>query len=196
MSFEHFANIVNSADSTIVKIAQKIVANEGGYVDHPNDPGGATNRGVSLRYARERGTIFDLDNDGDVDADDIRIVTKEVAVGAFIDDFYIRPRFNQLPTNIVANVFDMGVNAGTKTAVNILQRTLVRLGYAVTIDGIMGPKTLAAANAAANRYTKSQLNRAYSDERIAYYKRLVVSNSKYSVFLKGWTARANEMANY
>ena len=127
-------------------IAEEIVAREGGYVNDPDDPGGATNHGVTIHTMRRLG--LDLDRDGDVDAADVRALPRSRAVDIFIAEYFERTRIGLLPEILQASVFDMNVNAGSN-AVKILQRLLRQIGQRVDVDGVIGPKTVAAAKAAA-----------------------------------------------
>ena len=127
-------------------IAEEIVAREGGYVNDPDDPGGATNHGVTIHTMRRLG--LDLDRDGDVDAADVRALPRSRAVDIFIAEYFERTRIGLLPEILQASVFDMNVNAGSN-AVKILQRLLRQMGQRVDVDGVIGPKTVAAAKAAA-----------------------------------------------
>lgn len=111
---------------------------EGGFVDHPRDPGGATNHGVSLRYARSKGLLFDLDRDGDVDADDIRLITPAQAMAAFWSDFWRPCRCDELAPDLAVLVYDAAVNSGAPQAIRWLQRAV-----GVREDGIIGPLTMA-----------------------------------------------------
>ena len=104
---------------TVLQIAQEIVHREGGYVNDPDDPGGATNFGVTIHTMRRLG--LDLDRDGDVDASDVRMLRREQAVEIFIEHYFERPLIGELPKPLQATVFDMYVNAGGN-AIKILQR--------------------------------------------------------------------------
>ena len=132
--------------SSVHDIAAEIVAREGGYVNDPDDPGGATKHGVTIHTMRA--LRMDLDGDGDVDARDVRRVTRAQAVEVFVEHYFRRPGLDRLPDLLHSSVFDMQVNAG-RTAVRILQRLLGEMGRPVTVDGIVGPRTAAAAHAAA-----------------------------------------------
>ena len=66
--------------SNFESAVEKVLKHEGGYVDHANDPGGATNYGISLRFVKQStGIDLDVDGDGDIDADDIKAMTPEQA---------------------------------------------------------------------------------------------------------------------
>lgn len=149
----------------IEAIANEIVAREGGYVNDPDDPGGATNYGVTIGTMRRLG--IDLDGDGHVTASDVKKLDRETAVEIFLEHYFRRPRIAELPRVLHATVFDMQVNAGNN-AVKILQRLLVKMGIAVTVDGAIGPQTIAAARQAAE-LAPHHLADAYGIERRNYY---------------------------
>lgn len=170
-------------------LAEDIVRREGGWVDDPDDSGGATNYGVSLRYAR--GIGLDLDGDGDTDADDIRLVTPDKAVDLYLDDFYYKPRFHRLPEPLHAVIFDMAVNAGPPRALILLQEVLNMVGYDLTEDGVMGPKTRRAAEEAYSMMGEWLIN-AYVEQRKNFYRSLAARNPSQRKFLRGWLNRAEE----
>lgn len=150
---------------TVLEIADAILAREGGHVNDPADPGGATNHGVTVHTMRRLG--LDLDGDGTVDAADVRRLTRAQARDILIAEYFERPGIARLPEALHATVFDMQVNAGA-TAVRLLQRLLVRMGFAVAVDGVIGPQTVAAAARAA-RAAPEHLADAYGIARRNYY---------------------------
>ncbi len=174
-------------------IAREIVAREGGYVNDPDDPGGATKHGVTIHTLRRLG--LDLDGDGDVDTADVRRLTMERAVEIFIAHYYQKPGIAKLPEPLRATVFDMYVNAGAN-AIRILQTLLAEFGEPVEVDGILGPQT---ARATANAFLKAQnhIVDAYGIARRSYYYRLAdrrPSSRKYARRRDGgkggWITRA------
>ena len=150
---------------TVQEIAAEIVAREGGFVDDPDDPGGATNHGVTIHTMRRLG--LDLDGDGDVDTADVRRVTAERAQAIFVQHYFERPHIDRLPEVLQASVLDMYVNAGSH-AVKILQRLLTRMRIPCTVDGVIGPQTIAAAQRAAAA-APDHLADAYGIARRNYY---------------------------
>lgn len=180
---------------SVRQIAQEIVAREGGYVNDPDDPGGATNFGVTIHTMRRLG--LDLDRDGAITPRDVRKLTRDQAVGIFLEHYFDRPLIADLPKALQPSVFDMYVNAGGN-AVKILQRLLVEMGYAVSADGALGPQTLAAVRAA-HRKSPDDLVDAYGIARRNYYFRLAdrrVASRKYARTRAGgkggWIKRAEE----
>ncbi len=176
-------------------IAQDIVAREGGYANDPDDPGGATNFGVTIHTMRRLG--LDLDRDGTVTAADVRRLTRDQAVNIFLEHYYARPLIAEPPQPLRASVFDMYVNAGGN-AVKILQRLMVDMGYAVAVDGALGPVSIAAVRAAYEA-SPDYLVDAYGIARRNYYFRLAdrrTASRKYARTKAGgnggWIKRAEE----
>jgi lysozyme family protein len=178
---------------TVERIAQEIVAREGGYVDDPDDPGGATNFGVTIHTMRRLG--LDLTRDGVIDALDVRALTRDQAVTLFIDHYYQRPGIARLPESLQASVFDMYVNAGAN-AVKILQRLLREMGQEIAVDGLIGPQTVAAAEAA-TKLAPDHIADAYGIARRNYYLSLADARPASRKFARsraggkgGWIKRA------
>jgi lysozyme family protein len=180
---------------SVRQIAQDIVTREGGYVNDPDDPGGATNFGVTIHTMRRLG--LDLDHDGSITSADVRRLTRDQAVGIFLEHYYARPLIAELPEPLQATVFDMYVNAGGN-AVKILQRLLVEMGHNVSVDGALGPQSLEAVRSA-YRASPEYFVDAYGIARRNYYFRLAdrrVASRKYARTRAGgkggWIKRAEE----
>ena len=179
----------------VSQIAEEIVVREGGYVNDTDDPGGATNFGVTIHTMRRLG--LDLDRDDSITSADVRRLTRDQAIQIFIEHYFHRPLIAELPSPLQATVFDMYVNAGGN-AVKILQWMLVEMGYAVVADGALGPKTLAAVRAA-YRAQPDNIGDAYGTVRRNYYLRLAdrrVTSLKFARTQAGgkggWIKRAEE----
>ncbi len=154
-----------AATGKVRQMAEEIVAREGGYVNDPDDPGGATNFGVTIHTMRRLG--LDLDGDGDIDAEDVRRLSRKQAVEIFLQHYFVKPRIAELPAMLHETVFDMYVNAGAN-AVKILQRLLGEMGEPVGVDGAIGPQTIAAAARAASK-APDHIVDAYGIARRNYY---------------------------
>lgn len=162
-----------------------LAVNEGGFVNHPSDPGGATNYGISLRWLRSQGPIVgDLDGDGDVDIDDIRAMSKQQADALYLQHFW-KPEYDRLAAEIAVRVFDHNVNAGERSSGLILQRACRAHGGSLKEDGVIGRHTVMVAN-----QFGATLLPALRAERAGFYRSLVARNSKFEDFEKGWLTRA------
>ncbi|MEO0913091.1 MAG: holin-associated N-acetylmuramidase [Pseudomonadota bacterium] len=180
---------------SVEAIAREIVAREGGYVNDPDDPGGATKYGVTIHTMRRLG--LDLDGDGDIDSADVRRLPLERAVEIFIKHYFERPGVGLLPEALQPTVFDMYVNAGGN-AVKILQRVLAEFGEAVVVDGALGPNTAGAAQRAFQK-AGAYLVDAYGIARRDYYYALADRRPASRKYARrrdggkgGWIARAEE----
>jgi lysozyme family protein len=151
--------------SSVKELAEEIVAREGGFVNDPADPGGATNFGVTIHTLRRLG--LDVTGDGQVTEQDVRGLTRAQAVEIFIEHYFRRPGIAALPESLQASVFDMYVNAGSN-AVKVLQRLLSAMGFPCTDDGAIGPQTIRAAQQAAEA-APTHLADAYAIARRNYY---------------------------
>ena len=178
---------------SVRQIADEIVAHEGGFVNDPDDPGGATNFGVTIHTLRRLG--LDLTGDGVVGVGDVRALSHAQAVDIFITHYFQRPGIDQMPQALQPSLFDMYVNAGGN-AVKILQRLLRDMGYDVGVDGVIGPQTRGAAHEAALPDAIA-LRDAYGVTRRNYYFRLGdgrVASRKYARTRAGtkggWIKRA------
>ncbi|MBP0481859.1 peptidoglycan-binding protein [Sagittula sp. M10.9X] len=176
-------------------MAEEIVAREGGYVNDPDDPGGATKYGVTIHTMRRLG--LDLDGDGDVDAEDVKRISHAQAVEIYLNHYFLRPRIAELPEALQASVFDMYVNAGGN-AVKILQRLLNQMGERCGVDGSIGPQTIAAC-ARAYAMASNHMPDAYGIARRNYYFRLADQRPASRKYARtrtggkgGWIKRAEE----
>jgi lysozyme family protein len=180
---------------TVRQIATEIVTREGGYVNDPADPGGATNHGVTIHTMRRLG--LDLDRDGQVTAADVRRLTRAQAIDIFIDHYFVRPGIARLPSVLQASVFDMQVNAGSN-AVRILQRMIRDMRIEVAVDGVIGPQTERAARAA-HAAAPGHIVDAYGIARRNYYYAVADGRPASRRFARrrdggkgGWITRAEE----
>ncbi|MEX5729410.1 lysozyme family protein [Rhodovulum iodosum] len=180
---------------SVQQLAEEIVAREGGYANDPDDPGGPTRYGVTLHTMRRLG--IDLTGDGRVDARDVQRLGRAEAAEIFVEHYFRRPRIDALPEALQPGVFDMYVNAGPN-AVRLLQRLLNDMGQRVSVDGVIGPQTIAAAEAAAAA-APGHIADAYGIARRNYYYRLADRRPASRKYARrrdggkgGWILRAEE----
>lgn len=180
---------------TVEELAAEIVAREGGFVDDPSDPGGATKHGVTIGTMRRLG--IDLTGDGKVDDADVRLLTAERAQAIFIEHYFQRPGIAALPEPLHPSVFDMYVNAGGN-AVKVLQHLLRDMGQDVGADGRIGPQTITAAKAALAE-AGDLLADAYAIARRNYYYTLADQRPASRKYARrkdggkgGWVTRAED----
>ena len=180
---------------SVTDIAREIVAREGGFVNDPDDPGGATKHGVTLATLKRLG--IDLTGDGRTDLADVKALTRDRAVQIFVEHYFTRPCLADLPEALQPSTFDMYVNAGAN-AVSILQRLLNDMGADLEVDGALGPRTIAAAHQAAAT-NADLLADAYGIARRTYYYRLADNRPASRKFVRtrdggkgGWIRRAEE----
>ncbi|NHB76828.1 holin-associated N-acetylmuramidase [Rhodobacter calidifons] len=177
------------------QIAEEIVAREGGFVNDPDDPGRATNHGVTIGTLRRLG--IDVNRDSRIDVADVKALTRAQAVEIYLEHYYRRPGIAALPEVVQASVFDMYVNAGAN-AVKILQRLLTDMGFPCDPDGVIGPQTIRAAQMAWEA-APAHLADAYGIARRNYYYALADSRPASRKFARrkdggkgGWITRAEE----
>lgn len=143
---------------------------EGGYVDHPKDPGGATNLGVTRRTLAEwRGR--------NVTRDEVRALTQADVEPIYRKGYWMPIMGDQLPTGVDLAVFDFGINSGPSRAVKHLQAVVGE-----TQDGRMGFMTLRAVDR--NMPAKTVVQRLCA-RRLSFVRGL----RTFSTFGKGWTRR-------
>ena len=146
-------------------IIERILAHEGGYVDHPRDPGGATNFGITERVARATGYRGHMRN-----------LPRETAVAIYHTHYWDSVQGDKLPDAVAFQVVDAAVNHGVGNAVRWLQRAA-----GVANDGIIGPVTLAAVRKA----DPADIVLLFNAIRLEFYASL----STFPTFGRGWTRR-------
>lgn len=182
-------------DKNFMEAMETVLSHEGGFVDDPDDPGGATNFGVSLRFLATQGAFvsdgdgvgdYDFDRDGDIDADDIRNMTREDAIKVYREQWWGKYDYGTLPPGVGAKVFDLSVNMGARQAHKLLQRACRSCGENIVDDGILGPVTRAVI-ADADQWA---LLTALRSEAAGFYRALVAGKPQFAKFREGWLRRA------
>ena len=173
--------------SCFSKAITVVLEHEGGFSDHPSDPGGATNFGISLRWLRDQGLYGDFDDDGDVDIDDIKAITSETASRIYREKWWNKYHYDRIiDCDLATKVFDMSINMGSNRAHRILQQSINNIGGNLNIDGIIGPITVKAVNVD----DKDMLMTEIRGEQRRFYLRLISKRPELSIFKKGWLRRA------
>ena len=170
--------------------ASVVLLHEGKYTDHPNDPGGATNYGISLRFLKSAG--IDIDGDGEIDIHDIMAMDKSKAKDIYKKCWWDRYHYKAINDLLIATkVFDLAVNMGAQQAGIIVQTAVNDLQAAtISVDGILGGKSIGAINALCQKGRELELLNAIRDEAAQFYVRLAKKKPDLKVFLKGWLSRA------
>ena len=159
--------------SNYEKCLEIILHHEGGYVNHPKDPGGETNLGVTKRVYEEWGGTKDMKD-----------LTVEDVAPIYQENYWNRVRGDDLPAGLDLCVFDFGVNAGTGRSAKFLQRLV-----GTTVDGGIGPATIGAVNAYVQIEGIEATIEAFQNSRQEYYESL----STFETFGRGWTRRVEEV---
>lgn len=172
--------------SGIDDILAGILQREGGFVDNPADPGGATNMGITqATLSAWLGRPATLD--------EVRNLTADTAKAIYTANYYAKPHIDQLPALIQPVMLDAAVNSGPGQAVKWLQRVLNAGGYGpLAVDGGVGPATISAANKAAASMGSS-LNKALVEARRAFLEQLCQTRPQQAQFEKGWMARCDQL---
>ena len=154
------------------KCLETILHHEGGYVNHPKDPGGETNLGVTKRVYEEFGGTKDMK---DLTVEDVAPIYKK--------GYWDKMKGDDLPTGLDLCVFDFGVNAGPGRAAKYLQTMI-----GTVADGGIGPNTLAKLKEYVDEHGLAKSIDNYQEARQAYYEKL----STFATFGRGWTRRVDE----
>ncbi len=166
-----------------------VLRHEGGMVDNPNDPGGITDFGISLRFLQGIGDdTGDFNDDGEVTADDIRAMTRDQAIAIYKEFWWDKYHYDTITDQALSTkTLDGSVNMGPSHAHKLLQTAVNNVSdQSITCDGVLGPATLAAINTC----DPSTLLTAYCDAEWDYYQQLIAKNSHLSEFANGWKNRA------
>jgi lysozyme family protein len=152
---------------------KSVLHHEGGYVNHPSDPGGMTNLGVTKR-------VWEEWVGHEVDEKTMRALTPEIVGPMYKAKYWDKVKGDDLPAGVDYCVFDAAINSGPSRAAKWLQAAV-----GVEPDGGIGPKTLqAVAGMDAN-----ELVSAYNDRRLSFLHDLPTWNT----FGKGWARRVAEV---
>lgn len=154
-----------------------VLKDEGGYVDNPSDPGGATNMGITRMTLAAWRKVVPYTS---LPKSAVKALTPAEAGDIYRANYWNAIKGDQLPDGLDYAVFDFAVNSGPGRAAKVLQSVL-----GVTADGQIGPETLAAAS----RANVAKVINELCDERMAFLEALPT----YGVFGNGWKARVGHV---
>lgn len=154
------------------KCLKAILHHEGGYVNHPKDPGGETNLGVTKRVYIEHGGTKDM-----------KELTVEDVAPIYKKGYWDKMKGDDLPGGLDLCVFDFGVNAGPGRSAKYLQTMI-----GTVADGGIGPNTLKAVEAYVSEHGINKSIENFQEARQGYYEKL----STFETFGRGWTRRVTE----
>ncbi len=151
----------------------RVLKHEGGFVNHPRDPGGATNKGITIatyrRFVKRGGTVRDLKN-----------ITDAQVAKVYKKQYWDKVQADHLPSGVDYAVFDFAVNSGPGRAAKFLQRVV-----GARADGVIGDQTLAAVRSK----NPAAIVGEVCDTRLAWLQGL----RTFTTFGKGWTRRVNDV---
>ncbi|MGH6659727.1 MAG: glycoside hydrolase family 108 protein [Sphingomicrobium sp.] len=175
----------------LAAILAAVYADEGGYVNNPNDPGGATRYGVTQKVARAAGYRGDMRNFPMHCSASAKVCSDDI----YIRDYIVRPGWMPMVAidpALADELVNTTVNMGALRPSRWFQMSLNELGAKVAVDGKVGPQSIAAYRSAQARYGKAPACVAMLDRldlrQKAEYGRLVARNPKLKIFYKGWIA--------
>jgi len=161
--------------SNFERCLEKLLHHEGGFVNHPSDPGGMTNLGVTAR-------VWEEWVGHPVNEKQMRNLTPELVAPLYKRKYWDACRADELISGLDYCVFDVAVNSGVGRAVKFLQTCV-----GVTADGGFGPVTMAAVKKAEEN--GASLIEEYCDTRLQFLKSL----KTWPVFGRGWERRVSEV---
>ena len=169
---------------TVNEMIDTILKHEGGFVNDPDDRGGATNWGITERtYGKFLGRSIPQS----ILIDLIEHMPQHTARMIYKEDYYYYPKIDMLDEYVQPVVFDMAVNHGPDRAVRILQRAINQLmgGQGrIVEDGKIGPNTSGMTSA-----NEIGIVEAICNERAKFYRTIATNNPRQSKFLNGWLKR-------
>lgn len=153
-----------------------VLLHEGGFVNHPKDPGGMTNLGVTKR-------VWEAWIGKAVGEKEMRALTPAMVAPLYKKQYWDAVRGDDLPSGLDYLMFDFAVNAGPARAIRTMQKAI-----GTRPDGVIGPKTMATLKAA----DPNDLIAKFSMEKELFYKALPT----FATFGRGWLRRVDEAKSH
>jgi len=173
-------------DDSFARAVDIVLRHEGGISNDPNDTGGMTKFGISLRFL-EMEPDGDINGDSKIDEIDISQLTRDQAIDLYWRKFWNLYQYNNFHDwKLATKVFDLAVNMGPLQSHKLLQQALQSVGIKIKIDGKLGGITFKSANTA----NRDALLAALRSEAAGFYRTLCARNQNYEKFLTGWLNRA------
>ena len=164
-------------EANFFKSLDMVLKHEGGFVDHPEDPGGATNKGITHKtYSDFLGRPLE-------DVSELKNIPDEHVQQIYKDGYWNRVKADQLSSGVDFCIFDWAVNSGPGRAAKALQKAVM-----VTQDGAIGPMTLAAVE----EELPEEIIEKITKEREEFYRSL----RTFDTFGKGWLRRNEETRDF
>jgi len=158
------------------KSLELILVHEGGFVNHPEDPGGITNMGVTK-------SVYEAWVEKEVTEEDMRNLTEDNVAPIYKKNYWDRCKCDDLASGLDLCVFDFGVNAGTGRSARFLQALV-----GTVADGAIGPNTIRKVNEYVGQEGLESTIKDFQKHRQEYYEGL----KHFETFGKGWTRRVDE----
>ena len=179
-------------------IIERIITNEGGYVNDPHDLGGETNYGITIKTAR----LYGYDGN-------MKDITKETACNIYSELYWDNMKLDVISSIenagyfLVLNLMDCGVNLGVKRSSKFLQKTLNALSKPakdmvssdnlLSVDGFIGGLTIDALAKQLRLFGPVYITEVFKSFRIIHYANLALEDRSQSKFIYGWLNRVKEL---
>ena len=161
------------------KAIKVVLAHEGGFINHPDDPGGPTKWGISQRFLQDIGLPHEIS--------DIKDMSQQQAIDLYRIHWWEKYHYHQLPEPIAIKLFDLAVNIGSRQAHRLIQRACRACHAPIKEDGILGPITKKTIET----LEPNHLLAALRAEAAGFYRTLTaITPLQRKQFLNGWLKRA------
>lgn len=172
--------IAAAVSTAAIGIIASTIGLEGGYVNHPKDPGGETNKGITKKVAVARGYTGPM-----------RTIPDEVVYSIYYQDYLVAPGYEPLialDPAVTEELFDTTVNMGPARPSRFFQQTLNEICPALKlkVDGRVGPATIAGFSRCQRTLLCQAMLPKLDAKQLAEYDRLVRANADLRVFYRGW----------
>lgn len=165
----------------------KILEAEGGFVNHPDDRGRATNRGICWNtWTQTAESILGKEPT----LENLKDLTEGEAARIYKQEYWDKMNLDSIENKSLQHmIFDGGVNHGIGTSARMVQESINALGGQVKVDGALGPKTAEAINTSDPEALFNQIK----ERRYAHYDKIIEDNPTQEVFRNGWYKRVGRI---